>query len=392
MDPDLNPFTPGSGRKPPWLAGRDEQVEYFDRVVARSKLGRVDRGLILSGLRGVGKTALLNDLFAHAQRHQWLTVAIEAQPTVTGRASVREQLGREINAGLRKFSWKHKVGDAIEPLSKIVRGFSIAASVGPVSVEIDRTAPASSGEIDIDLQELVETIIELVGRKKSAFGIFIDEMQDLDAELLSALITVQHRASQRDWPFYIIGAGLPNLPPTLAASRSYAERLFTYYRVGPLDNEATSAALRKPAQEHGGRFTEEALELLVEASDGYPYFIQEFGSAIWDLADATPFTRADAVAAVDAGIAHLDAGFFPSRWERATPAERRYLVAMARSGETAPSTAAVAGVQGGDQRSMSTVRKELIAKGLVYMPERGRIAFTVPGMADFIHRQDIEEF
>ena len=386
MDPSLNPYTPGSGRMPFELAGRQQEIDYFDLIVAKSKLGRPDRGLVLSGLRGVGKTSLLNFLAEHARTHDWLVISIEAKLTEPGRASVRQRLGREINAALRRFSWKHKAGDAIDSLKSMVAGFSVAAA--GVQVGVDFNAPAASGELDVDFEELVEQICAVMAKERSAFAVFVDEMQDLDPDLLAALITTQHLANQRGWPFFVIAAGLPNLPAVLATSRSYAERSFKYFQVGALNEPEAVDAYLLPATANGGRFDQDALDLLVEASSGYPYFIQEFGNAIWDLAADVPFTVADAEAAIDVGVALLDAGFFPARWDRATPAERRYLTAMANTAAESPLSATVAAELGSSTQAQSTVRQELIRKGLVYPPEHGRVAFTVPGMADFIRRQD----
>jgi hypothetical protein len=238
---------------------------------------------------------------------------------------------------------------------------------------------------------MIEDLSEALKTERSAFAIFIDEMQDLDPELLAALITVQHSAGQREWPFYIIGAGLPNLPGKLSEARSYAERLFDYRRIGPLDEASSTRALEEPAVKFGARFQPAALQTLLHAAGGYPYFIQEFGKAIWDIAPETPFTADDAELAVAAGRAQLDAGFFPSRWERATKAERRYLLHMAEDGDAGSSTTAVAERMGTTVNSLGPARSGLIGKGLIYAPEHGKVSFTVPGMADFIRRQYEQE-
>ena len=206
---------------------------------------------------------------------------------------------------------------------------------------------------------------------------------------MTALLTVQHMANQRELPFFLIGAGLPNLPGALSGARSYAERLFTYTTIGPLNRDDAAVALTEPAERFGARYSTDALSLLVDISDGYPYFLQTFGQAIWNLAPDREFTMADAEAAIVEGQDELDAGFFPSRWERATPAERAYLHAMtglAAGPDTA--TADIVAALGSTQKATSVVRSQLIDKGLIYSPEHGRVAFTVPGMADFLHRQD----
>jgi hypothetical protein len=388
MDLELNPFKPGSGLRPPALEGRDKQIEAFDLLVARSKRCNYDRGMVLSGLRGVGKTTLLNTLAEHADRQGWLTIGIEARPNAAGTAAVRAKLAQELTVGLRRYSRKHKIQKVIDPLIELARGFSLEIGLGPATVNVGTSQPAaSSGDIDLDIEELVEAITTALKPRGSAFGLFIDEMQDLDTDLLSALLTVQHRASQREWPFFLIGAGLPNLPAILAENRSYAERQFLYSTVGPLDTDAAADALRIPVRRHGGDFTDEALEVLVTASGGYPYFLQEYGKAIWNLAPEAPFQTEDAELAVEVGRSHLDEGFFPSRWNRATERERRYLRALAATGEDAPRSGKVAELMGATVSGVSDVRETAIKKGLIWAPEHGRIAFTVPGMADFIRRQ-----
>ncbi|WP_182263199.1 ATP-binding protein [Rhodococcus sp. UFZ-B548] len=382
MDLELNSFKPGSDLRPPALEGRDKQLAAFDLLVARSKRRNYDRGMILSGLRRVGKTTLLNTLAEHADRHEWLTIGIEARPNVSGTAAVRVKLSQELTVGLRRYSRKHKLQQVVDPLIDLARGFSLQVGLGRETVKVGAAQPAAvSGDIDIE---------ELAGALKprgGAFGLFIDEMQYLDTDLLSALLAVQHRASQREWPFFLIGAGLPNLPATLAENRSYAERQFLYNTIGPLDRDAAADALRIPVRRHGGDFTEEALALLVSASGGFPYFLQEYGKAVWNLAPEAPFQLEDTELAVEVGRSHLDEGFFPSLWNRSTDRERRYLVAIAATGEGAPRSGKVAELMGSTSSGVSDVRDSAIRKGLIWAPEHGRIAFTVPGMADFIRRQ-----
>ncbi len=391
MDPELNPFKPGSGLRPPALEGRTQQLEAFDLLVARSMKRNYDRGVVLSGLRGVGKTTLLNTLAEHAERHGWLTISIEARPNDAGIAAVRARLGQELTVGLRRYSRKHKLrGAVVDPLLEVARAFSLGVGAGPVKAELKLDRPAGTGDIDLDLEELVEAISEQMKKRGSAFGLFIDEMQDLDADLLGALLAVQHRASQREWPFFLIGAGLPNLPSVLADNRSYAERQFVYSTIGPLSHKAAGDALQIPVVRHGGQFTADALEILVEASGGYPYFLQEYGKAVWNIAPKAPFEVDDSLLAVEVGRRALDEGFFPSRWNRATDRERRYLRAIAATGEDQPRSGTVAAAMGSTTAGVSDVRDLAIKKGLVWPPEHGRIAFTVPGMSEFIRRQPTE--
>lgn len=229
-------------------------------------------------------------------------------------------------------------------------------------------APAASGDIDPDVEELVEAIATALKPRGSAFGLSIDEMQDLDRDLLSALLGVAHRAGQRQWPFFIIGAGLPNLLAVLAESRSYAERQFLYSTIGPLPTAASAAALADPIRRFGGDITPTALDILVTASGGYPYFLQEFGKAIWNVAADSPFDDDDAHLAVEVGRTHLDDGFFPSRWIRTTDRDRRYLTALAETGLEQPPTGQVAALMGSTANGVSDVRNSAMKKGLIWAP------------------------
>jgi hypothetical protein len=391
MESELNPYAPGSGLRPPAMAGRDSEINSFDLMVARNKRHLHNRGMVLSGLRGVGKTVLLNSLRSHADKMGWLTVGLEGRPGGPAAEAIREKLARELLLGARKFV-RRPAAELLREAFRSVSSFSATLGISGVEFGFEKaTGRADSGRLDIDLEEMIEDLSEALKSERSAFAIFIDEMQDLDPELLAALITVQHSAGQREWPFYIIGAGLPNLPGKLSEARSYAERLFDYRQIGPLDEASSMRALEEPAVKFGARFHPQALQTLLHAAGGYPYFIQEFGKAIWDIAPEPLFTADDAELAVAAGRAQLDAGFFPSRWERATKAERRYLLHMAEDGDTGSGTTAVANRMGTTVNALGPARSGLIGKGLIYAPEHGRVAFTVPGMADFIRRQYEQE-
>jgi len=386
MDSALNPFSPGSGRRPPELVGRTSELEAFDTICARSRSGLTSRGIMLTGLRGVGKTVLLNEMFTHAERMGWFAVRLEARRDESGEASTRRRLARELVAGARSLK-KQKLSARMLRALQSVAAFN--AKVGATGIDLGiQLAPgrADSGDVEVDLGELVQDICVALQEEHGTFGLFIDEMQDLDVATLSALIAAQHEAGQRDWPFYIIGAGLPNLPRVLSDARSYAERLFDYRSIGRLRPGDAEHALVEPATRYGARFEPDALATIVTAADGYPYFIQEYGQAIWNLAPTATFTGADARAAVTFGLEHLDQGFFRGRWERATPSERRFLRAMSEDNDAPSQTSEVARRMGLKVNSLGPYRANLMAKGLVYSPEHGEIAYTVPGMATYVHR------
>ncbi|WP_427005416.1 ATP-binding protein [Pseudarthrobacter sp. H2] len=387
MHLELNPYNPGSGLPPKVMGGRQPEIDAFDLLVARTKRGLPNRGMVLSGLRGVGKTVLLNYLRAHADNQGWFTIWMEGKPEAQSFTEVREKFARELTTAARRYGGA-RPGERFKQAIGTIRSFNLSLGVTGLTADVGfKTGRADSGQIDIDLEELVEDISSSLQGDRSGFGIFIDEMQDLDPALLTALISVQHVAGQRGWPFYIIGAGLPNLPTTLSAARTYAERLFDYRIIGPLDQPAAEYAFGRPAQEMGAAYEPGALAKVVEASGRYPYFIQEFGKAIWEVAPETPFTDADADLAIEVGRGQLDAGFFPSRWGRATKKEKGYLRAMAQDGDDGSSTSQVAERLGVKLNGLGPTRAQLISKGLIYSPEYGKVAFTVPGMSGFIQRQ-----
>nr|WP_024476466.1 ATP-binding protein [Arthrobacter sp. CAL618] len=232
MHLELNPYNPGSGLPPRVMGGRQKEIDAFDLIVARTKRDLPNRGMVLSGLRGVGKTVLLNYLRSHADNHGWFTIWLEGKPEAQGFTEVREKFARELTSAARRYNGPSRKTRLREAIGTI-QSFNIALGVPGIKADIGMTSDrANSGTIDIDLEELVEDVSLALKADKSAFAIFIDEMQDLDQELLTALITVQHAAGQRGWPFYIIGAGLPNLPTTLSEARTYSERLFTLNRPG----------------------------------------------------------------------------------------------------------------------------------------------------------------
>lgn len=383
----LNPFSPGSGLRPPALVGRSTEIEAFDVTVERVSHGLPSRGMILSGLRGVGKTVLLNELRRRAENSDWFVVSLEARPDEIGASSARETLAREITAQARQFTRGKALTARVKAALATVSAFN--AKIGPGGIDLGvqlAQGRADSGQIDVDLPELVQDLCAALKEEGRAFGLFIDELQDLDDDLLRALLVTQHQAGQRDWPFFLIGAGLPHLPGVLAEARSYAERLFDYRRIAQLLEPEATKALIDPVVNHDVTFEQTALRLLLDASAGYPYFLQEYGRAAWDVAPGPAITKDDARDAVIVGLQRLDEGFFRARWDRATRSERRMLIAMAPDGEGPSSSSEVARRMEIRPSSLGPYRARLISKGLVYSPEHGKVAYTVPGMSDYVHR------
>lgn len=392
MDPALNPFNPGSGVRPPELVGRDGEIDAFDLLVARSKSNTVgDRGMVLSGLRGVGKTVLLNVFAEHARRNDWLVIQLEAQPGEAGKKATRAKLARELELGARRLRGKPAWSFLQNAMASIG---NISASLGVTGVSASVTTKqqgrADSGNLDIDVEELVEDVSLAMRKARAGFGLFIDEMQDLDEELLTVLLSVQHLAGQRGWPFYIIGAGLPNLPGKISEARTYGERLFLYRTIGQVNEKAASEALALPISRLGASLASDALSLLLSAANGYPFFLQVYGRSVWEAASEKVISAEDAQVAVRLGTSDLDHGFFEARWQRATNAERLYLRAMAQDGDSPSSTGEIADRLGKSTTKLAVIRSRLIAKGVVYAPEYGSIQFTVPGMAAFIARQSAD--
>ncbi|GAA2180065.1 ATP-binding protein [Brooklawnia cerclae] len=392
MDPIRNPYAPGAGQRPPELAGRDEQLRGFDVVLERVARERPERSVILTGLRGVGKTVLLNALRSQAVRAGWGTGKFEARPE----QGIRRPLGAALHTAVRELSHP----DATIVLGTI-RSF-IERDAGPRARLAERWNPgiqvpptpgrADSGDIEIDLVELFTDVGGLAADKGVGVGIFIDEMQDLNAADVSALCAAAHEISQQRLPLIVVGAGLPHLPTVLSAAKSYSERLFSYQRIDRLDRSAADHALRAPAEEEDAGYTTEALDAMYRATGGYPYFIQAYGKVAWDLAPTSPITADDVAVATPEAEAELAVGFFGSRYERATPAEREYLRAMAELADpedpsAGVATSAVAEHLGRTPQSLSPARDALLKKGLVYSSERGLVAFTVPHFGRYLRSQ-----
>jgi hypothetical protein len=392
MDPVRNPFAPGAGQRPPELAGRDKELGAFEVVLERVARGRPERSLVLTGLRGVGKTVLLGELRSMAVKRGWGAGKIEARPE----AGLRRPLSTALHRAIRDLAVRHRAPDRVEAVLGVLKAFALRSNPEDAKLR-DRWQPgidvpaavgrADSGDIEIDLVELFTEVAELAQDVGTGVALLIDEMQDVPADDVSALCAACHELSQSGAPLVVVGAGLPHLPAVLSASKSYSERLFRYVRIDRLSREDADRAVLAPVEREEAGIEPEALDALFDASGGYPYFIQAYGKAAWDAAPADPITATDVAVAAPEADAELAVGFFGSRYERATPAEREYLRAMAEltdGKDAGVNTAQVADRLGRKPSSLSPARDSLIKKGLVYSAERGQIAFTVPHFGRFL--------
>ncbi len=399
MDPIRNPYAPGAGQRPPELAGRDRELTQFEVTLERVAAARPERSMVLSGLRGVGKTVLLNALRSQAVNRAWGTGKFEARPD----QSLRLPMAQALHAAVREVSHRHRDPDRVDQVSGVLKSFALRTSLEDrkgsrwqpaVAIGPD-VAPtrgrADSGDLELDLIELFTDTADLARDLGVGIGIFIDEMQDISTEELAALCGACHEISQQGSPLVVVGAGLPHLPAALAASKSYAERLFRYVAVDRLPRAMADRALLVPAGTEDVTYEPEALDELYRLTDGYPYFVQAYGKVTWDVSIGSPIRVSDVRQAAPEAEAELAVGFFGARYDRATPAERDYMSAMADLGaandDGAITSAAVAKTLGRKPQSLSPARDGLIKKGLVYSSERGTVAFTVPHFGQFLRTQ-----
>ena len=392
MDPIRNPYAPGAGQRPPELAGRDRELQQFEVTLERVAAGRPERSMVLSGLRGVGKTVLLNALRGQAVRRAWGTGKIEARHD----QSIRIPIAQAVHAAVREVAHRHRDPDRVDEVAGVLKSFALRTGVAdrkgfrwtpPTDVTAAK-GRADSGDLELDLVELFVDVATLAGDLGVGIALFIDEMQDIATPELAALCGACHEISQQGAPLVVVGAGLPHLPVALAASKSYAERLFRYASVDRLPREMADRAWRLPAAGEGVEFEDDALDELYRLTDGYPYFVQAYGKVTWDAAVGSPIRAADVRAAAPEAEAELAIGFFGARYDRATPAERDYMTAMADLGDGSVdgpiATADVAAHLARKPQSLSPARDGLIKKGLVYSGERGSVAFTVPHFGQFL--------
>ncbi|HET6625379.1 MAG TPA: ATP-binding protein [Nocardioidaceae bacterium] len=396
MDPIRNPYAPGAGQRPPELAGRDRELRQFEVTLERVAAGRPERSMVLSGLRGVGKTVLLNALRSLAVKRAWGTGKIEARPD----QSLRLPLAQAVHAAVRELAHRHRDPERVEAVAGVLKAFALRTRLEdrkgsrwqPATV-IGADVPAAkgradSGDLELDMIELFTDVAELAGDLGVGIALFVDEMQDIPLAELAAVCGACHEISQQGAPLVLVGAGLPHLPVALSASKSYAERLFRYVVVDRLPRDMADRALLVPAGTEDVDYEAVALDELYRLTDGYPYFVQAYGKVTWDVALGSPIRASDVHEASPEAEAELAIGFFGARYDRATPAERDYMRAMADLGanndDGSVTTAQVARSLGRKPQSLSPARDGLIKKGLVYSSERGTVAFTVPHFGKFL--------
>lgn len=387
MDPIKNPFSPGAGSPPPELVGRDPILEQARILLGRIKAKRPEKSMLLTGLRGVGKTVLLNEIERLAKAQGYRTLSIEAHEN--------KQLAPLIAPNLRTLLYDLDRmaggGDKVKRALAALRGFigALKVSIGDVSFGLDiepMKGTADSGDLEIDLPDLMVAVAEAAEERKCAVALFIDEIQYFSQKELGALIMGMHRLQQRQLPLVLLGAGLPILPGLAGESKSYAERLFSFPDVGALSEQDSAKALQEPALAAGVEFEVSALKAIFRLTKGYPYFIQEWGYQAWNLATDSPIAPRTVENATAAVVPRLDKNFFRVRFDRLTPSEKNFLRAMAELGPGPQRTGDIAETLGVKITGLGPVRAKLIRKGMVYSPAHGDMAFTVPLFDEFMLR------
>jgi hypothetical protein len=387
MDPFHNPFSPGAGSPPPELAGRRHVLDQARIALARIKAGRSEKSLLLVGLRGVGKTVLLNEVRKMALGMGYRCLMIEAHENKPLVVLLLPQL-REI---LFSLDVMESVSDKVKRAFRVARSFfgSVKLKYREIEVGFDvdpELGVADSGDLEADLGALFLALAEAAADRDSAVAIIVDELQYLSEKEMSALIMAVHRIAQRQLPLVLIGAGLPQLVALAGRSKSYSERLFAFPAVGALTAEDAAAALQEPVSAQGVRFTEKALMDIITQTQGYPYFLQEWGYQSWNLASHSPIDTDVTAAATRESVSRLDANFFRVRFDRLTPREKSYLRALAHFGDGVYRSGDVADRLGISVQSAAPTRNALIKKGMIYSPSHGDTAFTVPLFAEFMKR------
>ena len=387
MDPVENPFAPGAGAPPPQLAGRESILHKAEIALKRLQLGRSEKSFLLVGLRGVGKTILLNKMDGIVQASGNRSIFIEAHENKDFINTLVPHLRRILFDFDRSGGTSRKVKQAFRVLKSFLASVKVRYEDFEFSLDIDpEKGVADSGDLEIDLPLLLEAIGEAAQDRKTAVSLVIDELQYLSEIELSALIMAIHRMAQKQLPVLMIGAGLPQLTGLVGRSKSYAERLFDFPQIGPLEKEDAFLALQEPVRALDAKFDEDATEEIFSQTRGYPYFLQEWGYQSWNLATSRTITLDIVQEATKESLKRLDEGFFRVRFDRLTPKEKKYLQTLASFGGGNHRSGDIADKLGVKAQSVAPVRNNLIKKGMIYSPAHGDTEFTVPLFDEFMKR------
>jgi hypothetical protein len=386
MDARTNPYAPGAGTRPPALRGRDRQIDQFDLLLNRLADGRSERSLLIDGLRGVGKTVLLSTFKDMAVEKGWYAAKLEVRHDT----ELRQALARAALKLLRELSAIERMKERVRRASQVLKSFSLRTPEGiEIGVGIDTAGTAGSGDLEFDVAELMLELGQTAQEAGTGVALLFDEIQFLDRTELEALIHGLHEVAQANLPLAFAGCGLPSTPALAGQAKTYAERLFLFQGVGSLDRKDAQDALTIPAASLKVRIDQAAVDQIIDLSDGYPYFLQEYGKHAWLVANDSEITAKDVRRAHPRVLSDLDDGFFSLRYQRATESERRYIRAIADLGDGPQTTADVGTALGHESLQQgSSTRADLIGKGLIFSPRRGQVDFTVPHFADYVRRMD----
>jgi hypothetical protein len=386
MRPHDNPYTPNAGARPPALVGRDEELEAFEVLLDRLRRGHTEQSMLITGLRGVGKTVLLTNFEEQARERDWTTVEAE----ITKGAEFGTRMGQLVRRALLQLAPRARWEDRARRAAAVLKSFQLTVTPeGALTAGLDVEAAAGfadSGQLDEDLTDLLTALGEAAQEHDSGVVFLIDEVHFLTTPELEALIAALHKTVQRQLPITLVGAGLPQLPRLAGEAKSYAERLFKFPSIGRLSAEEAERALVEPAERLGVGFEQEAVSAVIDYTEGYPYFLQEYGNVLWNQVEVSPITAADVADAREAVEAKLDGSFFRVRAERTTELELRYMRAMAELGPDPQQAKDVAAKLGRTSEQMGPTRSRLIEKGLLFTPGHGLAAFTVPQFDRFMRR------
>jgi len=390
LDKARNPYAPGAGTPPPTLAGRDEILSRATLALERVKSGRPEKSFVAVGLRGVGKTVIMNQAHQLAEQQGYSVAYMEAYDGI----SLASELAKKLRPLLIKLSKREQIGDLAKKAMRTLRGFASAFNVSISGFDVSispEEGSADTGDIAADLPDLFFSIAEAAKSQGTAIAIIIDEMQYLSEDDMDALIMAVHRCNQRLLPLMLFGAGLPQLRGKMGNAKSYVERLFDFPTVDALEASAAARAIEEPAHAEGVVYEADALLEILNQTQCYPYFLQEWGHASWNEASDNKITAENVQKATGSALQRLDDSFFRVRLDRMTPTEKKYMRALAELGPGSHRSGEVAATYGAAVASVAPMRSSLIAKGMIYSPAHGDTAFTVPLFDDFMKRE-IPEF